>query len=118
VRRRAQLRPSPSRGLGGAGTKSPAFEDEMTQIINPIGAANATTPTLDAAAGAPAHTPPPTDPADLRLVIEDDQAAGCFVYKTVDWRTGEVVAQIPREQILRMREAPAYLAGDVIKTRV
>ncbi len=51
-------------------------------------------------------------------MIEDDQAAGCFVYKTVDWRTGEVVQQIPREQILKMREEPAYVAGDVIKTKV
>lgn len=50
-------------------------------------------------------------------MIEDDQAAGCFVYKTIDWRTGEVVQQIPREQILKMREEPAYLAGDVIKTK-
>jgi len=32
-----------------------------------------------------------TDPADLRLVIEDDKQAGTFVYKTIDWRTGEVV---------------------------
>ena len=67
----------------------------------------------------PSTASPPAlaDPADLRLVIEDDQAAGCFVYKTIDWRTGEVVQQIPREQILKMREEPAYLAGDVIKTK-
>jgi flagellar protein FlaG len=57
------------------------------------------------------------DPADLRLVIEDDHAAGCFVYKTIDWRTGAVVQQLPREQLVKMREADAYLAGDVIKTQ-
>jgi flagellar protein FlaG len=57
-----------------------------------------------------------TDPANLRLVIEDDQAAGCFVYKTIDWRTGQVVQQLPREQLLKLRETDAYLAGDVIKT--
>ena len=28
------------------------------------------------------------DSADLRLVIEDDKAAGSFVYKTIDRRTG------------------------------
>lgn len=56
-------------------------------------------------------------PADLRLVIEDDQEAGCFVYKTVDWRTGEVVQQLPREQVVKMREAANYVAGDVIKSR-
>ena len=98
----------------------------MTQIVNPIGPAAATAPAPvvgDSTASTPTPTPstasPPAlpDTADLRLVIEDDQAAGCFVYKTVDWRTGEVVQQIPREQILRMREEPAYLAGDVIKTK-
>ena len=57
-------------------------------------------------------------PADLRLVIEDDKAAGLFVYKTVDWRTGDVVQQLPREQVVRMREAQSYAAGQVIKTRV
>jgi flagellar protein FlaG len=100
----------------------------MTQIVNPIGPAAANPPasSVGDSTGAPPTTtapstaipPPPRDPADLRLVIEDDQAAGCFVYKTVDWRTGEVVQQIPREQILKLREAPAYLAGDVIKTKV
>jgi flagellar protein FlaG len=96
----------------------------MTQITNT--AADPTLPatpttTPDAAAqpaaaqavSAPASGP---DPADLRLVIEDDQAAGCFVYKTIDWRTGEVVQQLPREQLLKLREADGYLAGDVIKT--
>jgi flagellar protein FlaG len=98
----------------------------MTQIVNSIGPAGAPASVVgDSTATASTPPPPstasppaPRDPADLRLVIEDDQAAGCFVYKTVDWRTGEVVQQIPREQILRMREEPAYLAGDVIKTRV
>jgi flagellar protein FlaG len=50
---------------------------------------------------------------DGSLVIEDDQAAGCFVYKTVDWRTGEVVQQISREQVLKMRKEPAYLKTKV-----
>jgi flagellar protein FlaG len=57
-----------------------------------------------------------SNPADLRLVIEDDQKAGCFVYKTVNWTTGEVVQQIPREQLLRMREAENYAAGAVVDT--
>jgi flagellar protein FlaG len=92
----------------------------MTQMINTTGAV--TDPTLGSPTPTPTPTPAPppqtsaSDAADLRLVIEDDQAAGCFVYKTVDWRTGEVVQQIPREQILKMREATAYSAGDVIKT--
>jgi flagellar protein FlaG len=79
---------------------------------------------------APTATPQPSAPAtdpgtaaapatsDLRLVIEDDQKAGCFVYKTINWRTGEVVQQLPREQLIKLREADYYAAGSVIKTSV
>jgi len=58
-----------------------------------------------------------SNPADLRLVIEEDKAAGAFVYKTVDWRTGEVVQQLPREQVLQMREAQNYAAGKLFATK-
>jgi len=63
-----------------------------------------------------APEPPPSPEPDLRLVIEEGQA-GAFVYKTIDRRTGEVVLQLPREEVLRMREAEAYEAGTVIATR-
>ncbi|HTX50610.1 MAG TPA: hypothetical protein VME40_14585, partial [Caulobacteraceae bacterium] len=52
--------------------------------------------------------------ADLRLVIEDDKAAGSYVYKTVNPVTGQVVSQIPREQVLLLREALDYTPGSVI----
>jgi flagellar protein FlaG len=58
-----------------------------------------------------------SDEADLRLVIEEDQAAGTYVYKTVNRRSGEVVQQIPQEEVLRLREDSAYLAGGVIRTK-
>ena len=58
-----------------------------------------------------------SNPADLRLVIEEDKAAGTFVYKTVDWRTGEVIQQLPREQVLRLREAQNYSAGQLLTTK-
>jgi flagellar protein FlaG len=56
--------------------------------------------------------------SDLRLIIEEDQASGAFVYKTIDRRTGEVVAQFPRDQVLRLREVEDYSAGDVIRSSV
>ena len=74
-------------------------------------AAEAATP--QAAGPTPDASEP--DPADLRLVIEEDQKAGCFVYKTVDQRSGKIVQQLPREQILKLREADSYVAGTVIK---
>jgi flagellar protein FlaG len=96
----------------------------MTQVTNTaadpaIGATPTGVPDAapQSAPAEPASTAASPDPADLRLVIEDDQAAGCFVYKTIDWRTGEVVQQLPREQLLKLRESDSYLTGDVIKTK-
>ena len=60
---------------------------------------------------------PQVNSADLRLVIEDDKAAGCFVYKVINRTTGEVVQQAPQEQIVKLRESDGYLAGDVIKAQ-
>ena len=54
---------------------------------------------------------------DLRLVIEEDKAANSFVYKTVDMRTGQVIQQFPREELLRLKTDPAYQPGDVIIAR-
>lgn len=54
---------------------------------------------------------------DLRLVIEIDEGSGSYVYKTINRMTGEVVAQVPREDLLRMRDQSSYEAGDLIKAR-
>lgn len=62
-------------------------------------------------------TPPPESAhrnADLRLIIEEDEVSGTFVYKTLDRRTGEVVKQLPREEVVRLKETPDYEPGDVI----
>ncbi len=55
--------------------------------------------------------------ADLRLVIEDDKAAGSYVYVTINSVTGKVVSQIPREQLLKMREDPGYKPGSITDSR-
>lgn len=59
---------------------------------------------------------PNSEQADLRLIIEEDPNHGLYVYKTVDRRTGEVVSQIPREELLKLRDDPEYEVGDVVKT--
>jgi flagellar protein FlaG len=61
---------------------------------------------------APVAQPPVESPAEFRLVIEEDPS-GSFVYKTLDRRTGEVVSQFPREDILRLRNAEDYSPGKV-----
>lgn len=51
--------------------------------------------------------------ADLRLIIEEDEATGTIVYKTLDRRTGEIVQQLPREEVLRLKDEPTYHPGDI-----
>jgi flagellar protein FlaG len=57
------------------------------------------------------------DPVDMRLVIEEDKASGSYIYKTVNRLTGEVIQQLPRDQILKLRDQVAYEAGDVVRTK-
>jgi flagellar protein FlaG len=54
--------------------------------------------------------------ARYRLVIEEGARRGTFVYKTLDRVTGEVVRQLPREEIQTMLERGDYAAGKVIDT--
>jgi flagellar protein FlaG len=80
-------------------------------------------PLTDPEVVAQPKAPPPHESAvsspepDLRLVIEESPQSGSFVYKTVDRRTGEVVLQLPREEVLRLRDVQDYVAGDVITTQ-
>lgn len=93
------------------GSAAPATTNQNPSTSTNGGGADnqATAPTLPG-------QPVPPNPADLRLVIEDDPKAGCFIYKTVDWVTGKVISQLPREQLIKLREAENYSAGDVIDT--
>lgn len=79
---------------------------------------------LRAANQAAAHEPAPQPAAlpvapapDLRLNIDRDQASGEFVYKFVDPQTGQVIAQIPDAEMLKLRAAAEYSAGRVVDTK-
>jgi flagellar protein FlaG len=67
--------------------------------------------------GASARASATQDPADLRLIIEEDEASGSYVYKTVNRLTGEVLMQFPRDDVLKMHERVDYEAGAVIRTK-
>jgi uncharacterized FlaG/YvyC family protein len=54
-----------------------------------------------------------TDEADLRLMIEESEEAGGYVYVIVDRKTGKVVSRLTREDVLRLREKSNYTAGAV-----
>lgn len=65
---------------------------------------------------APAEKPPVAagpQPGGLRLVIEEDSTTGTYVYKTVDRRTGDILQQFPREDVLRFKQAEHYDPGEV-----
>jgi len=53
----------------------------------------------------------------MRLVIEKDEASGSYIYKTINRLTGEVVQQLPRAEVLRLRDTGQYAAGTVIRTK-
>jgi flagellar protein FlaG len=57
------------------------------------------------------------DPVDMRLVIEEDKASNSYVYKTVNRLTGEIIQQLPREQVLQLREQLDYEAGDMVRAK-
>jgi len=56
------------------------------------------------------------DAGRYRLTIEEGPAG--FVYMTRDRVTGEVIRQLPREEVVKMSASPAYGAGELIKTKV
>lgn len=61
--------------------------------------------------------PKAPDQAEMRLVIEMDQASGSYVYKTINRATGEVISQLPRAEVLKLRDGGEYSAGSVIRTK-
>lgn len=57
------------------------------------------------------------DPSRFRLTIEAT-SAGQFVYKVLDRVTGEVIRQLPREEVALLSEDPTYSGGKVVDTTV
>jgi len=90
-------------------------------VSGPIPEVTSAQPAPAPTSAGPVTSQAPTKPigsdADLRLVIEDDKAAGSYVYLTINSVTGEVVSQVPREQLLKMREDPAYRPGSITNSR-
>ena len=98
---------------GPAPEVTPAQPVQASPKAPPAPTAQATAPPVISQAPAPQTD----NDSDLRLVIEDDKAAGSYVYVTINSVTGKVVSQIPREQLLKMREDPDYRPGTIISSR-
>ncbi|MBI1406765.1 MAG: hypothetical protein GC145_11635 [Caulobacter sp.] len=89
-------------------------------VPEPVVAPVAIGAVIDRPVEPPAEIPgagPRGQTADLRLVIEEDEDTGAFVYKTLDRRTGEVVQQLPRESVLKAMASDSYSPGLVVDTR-
>ena len=87
-----------------------------TAPISSVPPVAATTPVAPAPIGDASQGPESQTEAqaDLRLVIEEDKAAASYVYLTVDPVTGKVISQVPREELLKMREASGYQPGSIV----
>lgn len=66
-----------------------------------------------------AEAPPqrPASGSDLRLVIERDGEGAYYVYKLIDRITGELVAELPRDQVASLAAEESYAAGAVVCTK-
>jgi hypothetical protein len=60
----------------------------------------------------------PASDADQRLVIREGTEDGLFVYTILDRASGQVMAQIPREEVANLAARPDYQAGQVVNTKV
>ncbi|CAN7405982.1 flagellar protein FlaG [Brevundimonas sp. LjRoot202] len=93
---------------------------ENNARIDPIGA-TAVQPAAASDAGGDFHDSRFAQEAEraarYRLVIEEGPHSGSFIYKTLDRITGEVVKQLPREQVVDLMQAVQYSAGSVIDTK-
>ena len=69
-----------------------------------------------AAAATPGPIPEPLS-APKRLLIEEIGNTGRFVYKLLDPVSGDVIVQLPREEVVRLAEMDSYAAGAVISTQ-
>jgi hypothetical protein len=54
---------------------------------------------------------------DIRLIIEKAAHSPEYVYKLVNATTGDVIVELPREQVVKAAESPNYTSGSVVDTR-
>ncbi len=69
---------------------------------------------------ATSSSPPPADPDESpqRLIISEGEKTGVYIYTILDRATGQVLVQLPREEVVRIAARPDYSAGKVIDTKV
>jgi hypothetical protein len=61
--------------------------------------------------------PAPRPSSGHRLIIQQDQATGEWIYTVTDRDTGAVIARISREEVAKLGLKPDYAAGALIKAK-
>ena len=74
--------------------------------------------TAPAAASTASSSSETSGDAAQRLVIKEGAQAGVLIYTILDRATGQVLVQIPREEVVHVATRPDYSAGRVIDTKV
>lgn len=95
----------------------------MLTSIEPVQASPARSlapPSAPAAAQVPAavQAHQAVQAGETRLVIEQDEQSGDFVYKTVDPLSREVLSQYPTKELLELKGRPAYQPGAVVQHKI
>jgi flagellar protein FlaG len=101
---------------------------QLTTVPADLVGAQAISPSASARK-APSKTPPASastassssetsGDAAQRLVIKEGAQAGVFIYTILDRATGQVLVQIPREEVVHIATRPDYTAGRVVDTKV
>jgi flagellar protein FlaG len=89
------------------------------QATPPVPAATKPSPSKPPASktGASSSSQESSD-SQQRLVISEGGTTGVYVYTILDRATGQVMVQIPREEVVRIAARPDYTAGQVLDTKV
>jgi flagellar protein FlaG len=97
-----------------APSASPGPTSPQTSSAPPASSKTSSTP--GNAAVEPKSPPQQANPAQ-RLVIQAGAQTGVFIYTILDRATGQVLVQIPREEVIQLSKRPDYSAGSVIDTK-
>ena len=57
-------------------------------------------------------------PTNSKLQIEHDKSTGTYIYRAIDPDTGEVISQYPPEELVKLREYLAEMAGMLVDKKI
>jgi flagellar protein FlaG len=101
--------PAKSGNGGGSATESPIQQDQEKS------AASKDVP--DTPVSRTDANALPVNQENTHLVIEKDNVTGGFVYKSIDRKTGDIIKQYPREEVLKAIAIASDAEGLIVDTK-